>query len=216
MKRARFGWLILLLAALALPLARAAEPFQAGRHYLELPRPQPVETGEKIELREFFWYGCPHCYSLEPALNAYVKKLPSHVRFVRTPGVAPHWLIHAQAFYTFEVLGVTEKLHAPFFEAWHAKNRPLNNEASIAEFAAERGVDKAKFKEAFNSFAVRTRLERARQLNAGFMVDGVPALAVDGRYLTSPAAAGGEEAVFKVADFLIRKAVTERKKSPAR
>ena len=216
MKRMRIGWLVLLLAALALQMARAAEPFQAGRHYIELPIPQPVETGDKIELREFFWYGCPHCYSLEPALNVYVKKLPANVRFVRTPGVAPHWLIHGQAFYTFEMLGVTEKLHAPFFEAWHTKNRPFNNEASIAEFAAERGVDKTKFKDAFNSFAVRTRLERARQLNVGYMVDSVPALAVDGRYLTSPAAAGGEEAMFKVADFLIRKAVTERKKSPAR
>jgi thiol:disulfide interchange protein DsbA len=216
MKRVQFGWLVLLLAALPIQTAWPVELFQAGRHYVELPRPQPVETGDKIELREFFWYGCPHCYSLEPALNAYVKKLPANVRFVRTPGMASNWLVQAQAFYTFEVLGVTEKLHTPFFDAWHAKNRHMENEASIAEFAAEHGVDQVKFKDTFNSFAVRTRLERARQLNVGFMVDGVPMLAVDGRYLTSPQIAQGEEATLKVVDFLIKKAVTERKKSPAR
>ena len=215
------------LAALLLTTvlsAHAAEPFQAGRHYTELPFPQPIETGDKIELREFFWYGCPHCYVLEAPLTAYVRKLPKNAAFVRTPGASPSWLVHAQAYYTFELLGVTSRLHAPFFEAWHAKGRRLNDAASIADFAAEHGVDKKKFLETFNSFAVRTRIERAKQQNVGYMVDGVPMLAVDGRYITSPIMAGGQERdearrnqmTMEVVDFLIQKAARERKKSSAR
>jgi thiol:disulfide interchange protein DsbA len=212
------------LLSMSVLCAHAAEPFQAGRHYTELPFPQPTDTGEKIELREFFWYGCPHCYVLEAPLATYVRKLPKHAAFVRTPGVSPNWLVHAQAYYTFEILGVTAKLHAPFFEAWHAKGRRLNDAASIADFAAEHGVDKQKFLETFNSFAVRTRVERAKQQNVGYMVDGVPMLAVDGRYITSPIMAGGQERdearrnqlTMEVVDFLIQKAARERKKSPPR
>src|SRR5437868_1723218 len=114
MKRFGFVWLVCFSVALMPTVLQAADP-QAGSDYIVLPTPQPVETGDKIEVREFFWYGCPHCYALEPALAAYVKKLPSNVRFVRTPGVASSWLIHAQAYYTFESLGVTERLHGPFF-----------------------------------------------------------------------------------------------------
>jgi thiol:disulfide interchange protein DsbA len=215
--------LLAFLLAITLP-AHAAEPFQAGRHFIELPTPQPVETGDKIELREFFWYGCPHCYLLEAPLSAYVKKLPPNVKFVRTPGAAPSWLVHAQAYFSFEVLGVTDKLHAPFFEAWHVKGQRMNDEASIAAFVAQHGVDQAKFREAFNSFAVRTRLERARQQNVAFMVDGVPMLAIDGRYLTSPSMVAPSERdelkrgelTMKVVDFLLQKAARERKKTAAR
>lgn len=206
------SWLVAVSMALGMVLsAQAAEPYQAGKHYFELPKPQPVETGDKIEVREFFWYGCPHCFQLEPVLNAYVKKLPPRVKFVRTPGMAPSWQMQARAFYAFEIMGVTSKLHGPFFDAWHQKKRRLLDEASIADFVAEYGVNKAKFRETFNSFAVRTRLEQARQANINFMVDGVPALAVDGRYVTSTAAAGGNEQALKVVDFLIDKAAKARK-----
>ncbi len=224
MKRSGLAWLILMLAMLPVSMAEAVELFQAGQHYVVLPNPQPVETGDKIELREFFWYGCSHCYALEPVLNAYVKRLPANARFVRTPGVSPNWLVHAQAFYTFEVLGVTSKLHGPFFEVSQPSGPRPSDAASTADFAAKHGVDKAKFSETFNSFAVRTRVERARQQNIGFVVDGVPMLAVDGRYLTSPMIAGGREPdeakrsemAMKVVDFLIRKAANERKKAPAK
>lgn len=216
--------LVCLIGWLAMLPARAAEPYQAGRDYIELPSPQPVETGAKIELREFFWYGCPHCYVLEPELNAYVKKLPSNVQFVRTPGVAPSWMVQAQAFYTFQVLGVLPRLHSAFFDAWHVKGRHMNDETSIAAFAAEHGVDKKKFHEAFHSFAVRTHLERARQQNVSFMIDSVPTLVIDGRYVTSPSMAAAQEHdearrganTMKVVDFLIQKAAGERKKASIR
>ena len=204
---------ILSLAWIA-PAANAVpEPYQAGKHYLELPMPQPVETGDKIELREFFWYGCPHCFALEPSLNTYVKKLPANVRFVRTPGVGSNWMVQAQAYYTFEVLGVIDKVHGDFFKAWHVGNRHMNDMNSIAQFAVEHGVDKAKFIETSNSFGVRMRLEHAKDQNVKFMIDSVPMLVVDGRYLTSPGLAGSEKAAFEVVDFLIKKAASERKTS---
>ena len=211
----RLGWLALCVMALTWQTASAAEPFQSGKHYYELPVPQPVETGAKIELREFFWYGCPHCYALEPVLVAFVKTLPPNVKFVRTPGTSPNWLMQAQAYYTFEVLGVTDKLHKPLFDDWHLKNRHVETEDDLADFAAEHGVNKAKFKDAFASFSVHTRLERAKRENMAFMIDGVPALAVDGRYVTSPSMAGGEAAAMQVLEFLIAKAAAERKKAPA-
>lgn len=207
MKR-RFGFL--LGAALLLSAAAAAAAPQEGQHYQELPFPQPVETGDKIEVREFFWYGCPHCYALEPALTAWLKRLPAGVQFVRTPGVAPHWLVHARAYYAFESLGAVEKVHAAFFEAYHRHNRKLDNPQDLAHFAAEHGVDREAFLRAFDSFGVRVKLERAKQLNMAFGIHSVPTLVVDGKYLTSPKLAGGEREALAVVDYLIERARRER------
>lgn len=208
----RFSALTVLLFALV-PTFVFAAPFEEGRHYAEVPFPQPVETGKQIEVREFFWYGCPHCYTLEPALNRWLTKKPANVAFVRTPGTAQRWLAHAQAFYTFEALGVTERLHGPFFQAVQ-QGRKLDDEKSIAQFAKEHGVDPAKFREAYNSFGVRLEVEKARRTNEAYGINSVPTITVDGKYVTSPALAGGEEAVLKVIDFLVQKAARER--APAR
>ncbi len=196
--------------ALTTGLGRAA--YEEGRHYYELPFSQPVETGSKIEVREFFWYGCPHCYTLEPVLASWLKRIPANARFVRTPGVAPRWLVHAQAFYTIESLGATEKLHRAFFDAIHKQNRRLNTEDSVARFVAEHGVDQKKFRQAFNSFGVRLKLKKAIWLNRNFGINSVPALVVDGKYLTSPTIAGGNKAAMKVVDYLIDKAARERRR----
>lgn len=204
----RFLALTVSLLALAPAFLHAA--FEEGRHYAEVPFPQPVETGKQIEVREFFWYGCPHCYTLEPSLNRWLKKKPANVAFVRTPGTAPRWLAHAQAFYTFEALGLAERLHPAFFAAVQRGKPPLNDEQSIAQFAKEHGVDPAKFREAFNSFGVRLNVEKAKRLNEAYGINSVPTITVDGRYVTSPAAAGGEEAVLEVIDFLVQKASRER------
>ncbi len=201
--------LIGLLLLSTLPLAMAATP-QEGRHYQELPFPQPVETGNEIEVREFFWYGCPHCYALEPALTAWLKQLPQGVQFVRTPGVAPHWLVHAQAYYTFESLGVVERIHAAFFDAYHRNHRKLDNLQDLARFAAEQGVDREAFERAFHSFGVRVKVERAKQLNMAFNIHSVPALVVDGKYVTSPTMAGGEREALAVVGYLIERARRER------
>ncbi|MBI3571268.1 MAG: thiol:disulfide interchange protein DsbA/DsbL [Gammaproteobacteria bacterium] len=203
---------LFLALALLLPLPLVAAPaYVEGRHYLELALPQPIETGSKIEVREFFWYGCPHCFSLEPSIEKWLKTMPKNAQFVRTPGVAPRWLAHARAYYAFEMLGASNKTHVAFFRAMHEQNRPLDNENTLTQFAVENGVDKAKFREAFNSFGVRLKLDKARQMNMEMGVSSVPTLAVDGRYITSPTMAGGDPQMLKVVEFLIQKVAQERK-----
>lgn len=212
MKRFLGGWL---MAMFLLPgLVNAG--FEEGRHYMVLPFPAAVETGDKIEVREFFWYGCPHCHVLEPALANWLKKLPANAQFVRTPGTAPRWVIHGQAYYAFEALGVLEKLHGPFFKAMQDKPAAFNDEKAITDFAVSQGVDRKKFGEAFNSFGVRLKLEKAKQLNQDLNISSVPTFVVDGKYLTTAAMAGGEEQMLKLLDELIGKAAKERKKKPVK
>jgi thiol:disulfide interchange protein DsbA len=190
--------------------------FEEGRHYMAVPFPAAVETGDKIEVREFFWYGCPHCYVLEPALANWLKKIPANAQFVRTPGTAPRWMIHGQAYYAFESLGVLEKAHMAFFKAVQEKPGSFNDEKAIAGFAASQGVDGKKFGETFNSFGVRLKLEKAKQLNQDLNISSVPAIVVDGKYMTTASMAGSEDAMLKLLDHLITKAAKERKKIPAK
>lgn len=200
----------LMFLALSLASLGASLALEKGRDYVALATPQPVETGKKIEVREFFWYGCPHCYALEPALSNWVKHKPANVEFVRTPATAPNWLVQAQAYYAFAALGATERTHAALFRAIHEQNRPLNTEPALADFAKEQGIDPAKFREAFNSFGVRTNLERAKRMAEVYQVTSVPMFAVDGKYLTSPSMVGSEEGVLKVLDQLVQQVAKER------
>lgn len=209
MRRLIGGWML----ALMLVPGWAHAGFEEGRQYLVVPFPAAVETGKKVEVREFFWYGCPHCYVLEPALTRWLKKLPANAQFVRTPGLAaPQWRIHGQAYYTFEALGVAAKLHEPFFKAVQEQQASYGDEKGIADFAASHGIDRKKFSEAFDSFGVRLKLDKAKQLNEELNINSVPTFVVDGKYLTSPAMAEGEDRFFKVVDYLIDKAARERKK----
>lgn len=208
----RFGYLLILAGTL---LVRPAAAFEAGKEFQELPFPPPVETGAKIEVREFFWYGCPHCYTFEPALKGWLKRRPANVEFIRTPGAAPHWLIHAQTYYAFEALGILDRLHEPMFRAVQADRQGLRDEGSIAAFVGAQGADAAKFREAFRSFGVRMKVERAKKLNGEYMVSAVPLVVVDGKYVTGPSMAGGEEQAIKVLDYLITRATRERA-SPAK
>jgi thiol:disulfide interchange protein DsbA len=203
----RFGYLLILAGAL---LVRPAAAFESGREFQELPFPPPVETGAKIEVREFFWYGCPHCYTFEPALKGWLKRRPANVEFIRTPGAAPHWLIHAQTYYAFEALEVLDKLHEPMFRAVQADPHALRDESSITAFVGKQGVDAARFRESFRSFGVRMKVERAKKLNGDYMISAVPLLVVDGKYVTGPSMAGGEEQAIKVLDHLIARAARER------
>lgn len=201
---------LLTLTSLLSPLTSLAAGFEEGRHYTELLFPQPVETDKQIEVREFFWYGCGHCYRLEPILEQWVARKPKNVAFVRTPGTAPHWLLHARLYYALEALGSAPKLHGAIFEAIHEGGQRLDNEASVLKFVSAQGVDANKFKGAFNSFGTKLNVEKAKRLNEAYTISSVPMLAVDGKYLTSPAMAGGEAAMIKVVEFLVRKATAER------
>jgi len=198
-----------LFALLLLPFSGQAQ-FLEGVEYTRVS-PQPVETGSKVEVREFFGYGCPHCYTLEPILDKWLKTLPKSVQFVRTPAVfSEAWAVHARAYYAFEALGITAKMHYALFQALHDEKRVLNNADSLAAFVAEKGGDRKAFLDAYNSFGMQANLSRATQTGRAFNIDSVPTLVVDGKYMTNANIAGGYDKVPKVLDFLIKKAAAER------
>jgi thiol:disulfide interchange protein DsbA len=198
-----------LFALLLLPLVGQAQ-FLEGVEYVRV-RPQPVETGSKIEVREFFWYGCSHCFALEPFLERWLKTLPKNVQFIRTPGVFnERWAVHARTYYAFETLGITAKMHYPLFQALHVDKRPLFDAESIAAFVAEKGGDRKAFLDAYNSFGMQANVNRAIQAGSAYVIDSVPTLIVDGKYMTNANIAGGYDRVPKVLDFLVKMAAAER------
>ena len=199
----------ILLVLLLLPLSGQAQ-FLEGVEYVRIS-PQLVETGAKVEVREFFWYGCSHCFSLEPTLSKWLKTMPKNVQFVRTPGIFnERWAVHARAYYAFETLGITGKMHGALFHALHADKRPLNDAESLAAFVAEKGGDRKAFLDAYNSFGMQASLNRANQAARVYNIESVPTLIVDGKYMTNANIAGGFDRVMQVVDFLVKQAAAER------
>ncbi len=204
-----------LLAALMLVISAnvMADP-QAGTDFSQAVQAIPTDNPAKIEVTELFWYGCSHCYDIEPQLTAWVKKLPQDVYFKRVPGLPrPDWAPMAKAYYAMETLGITEKLHGKLFEAIHKKRafKPENEPAAIDWMTKESGMDRKKVEEAFNSFSSNTKLNRAAQIFRASGATGVPSLIIDGKTITSSSMTGGNEQALKVADYLINQARAERK-----
>ncbi len=198
--RRLFAALLLTLSACLPLLAHANTPVE-GKHYLVVPAPQPGTPG-KIEVAEFFWYGCPACYALEPKLEAWLKRLPADVQFRRSPAVmAPHWQPMARAFFALEATGTD--LHSRIFHALHRDNVNLNEESVFLQWVGKQGADATKVGDAYRSFGVRGKVESARQQNMQFGLTSVPSLVVGGRYVTSPSLAGGADRMLEVADYLI-------------
>lgn len=199
--------LLLLCAAAALVFATAAQAqsFVEGRHYTAVPRPAPVQVAEgKVEVREFFWYGCPHCYTLEPYIHNWKK--PAAVEFVTTPAVlGKNWVDHAYAYYALKALGRLEELHPVLFDAVHAKKRRVYSINEMAAFFSGYGIEPGKFKETAKSFLVESQVKRAERLGRTYGISGVPSFVVNGKYVTSPGMAGSYENFFKIVDFLVAK-----------
>jgi thiol:disulfide interchange protein DsbA len=181
--------------------------FVEGQHYVRLNQPLTTPPG-KIEVVEFFWYGCPHCNAFEPALDDWAKKLPADVAFRRVPVAFREepYGAHQRIYYTLEAMGLVPTLHRKVFYAIHGERQRLDKPADIGAFMAKNGVDSAKFLEIYGSFSVQTKARQAKQLAEGYRIDGVPALGVAGRYYTAGTLAGTPEGSLKVADFLIAKA----------
>ncbi len=176
----------------------------AAKEYEMVNPPQPTTSKDKIEVVELFWYGCPHCFTLEPYVERWLKRKPENVKFVRMPGVfRPSWEIHGRAYYTAEVLGVVDKVHKPMFEAIHEQKRSLSDEASIMALFKANGVSEKDFKRVFRSFAVETKLRRAKDMGQRYGVRGVPALIINGKYRTGVTESGGNSKVFKVVNELV-------------
>jgi thiol:disulfide interchange protein DsbA len=185
-------------AALSVPVAQAHAQggFVEGRHYVRLGTPQPVlAPAGKIEVVEFFWYGCPHCNAFEPSLEAWARTLPPDVMFRRMPvAFRSQHEVHQRLYFALEAMGQLENIHRRVFAAIHVDRQTLDRPEAIADFMAKNGVDRTKFLEVFDSFSVQSKARQARQLTEGYKIDGVPALGIHGRFYTSPSLVGGDGA----------------------
>ena len=203
------------LAALNLPLVAQAQggPVE-GRHYQKLQQPLPTTAG-KVEVVEFFWYGCPHCYVFEPALTAWSAQLPAEVSFRKSHVLfRPNMRVHQRSYFALDVMGKEAEVRSKIFDAIHRQGQRLDELEAMAAFLAKQGIDAAKFKETYASFGVNNKCSQADKLAEGYRIEGVPALGVAGRYLTSPGMASvgmriDEEQsglrALAVVDFLIKR-----------
>ena len=182
MKTAKYFLPLLLLCFSALARAELV----ADKDYHVINPPQQIETGKKIEVVEFFYYGCPHCFALEPTLEAWLKQKPKDVEYRRIPIVfRESWIPLTKAFYAFEALGVVDKVHNEFFIA--VQNEKLkDSKEDLVKWASAHGVDGQKFAEAFDSFGVQSKTQRSMQVGRGYGVTGTPSVAIDGKFLTAP------------------------------
>ncbi|PVZ10599.1 MULTISPECIES: thiol:disulfide interchange protein DsbA/DsbL [unclassified Pseudomonas] len=186
--------------------AANAADIEAGKQYTVLDSPVPVSQPGKIEVVELFWYGCPHCYAFEPYINPWIEKLPADVNFHRIPAMfGGIWDVHGQMFVTLETMGVEHNVHTAVFDAIHKEHKMFKTPEEMADFVATKGVDKNKFLETYNSFAVKGMVAKYKQLAQAYGVSGVPTMIVNGKYRFDLGSAGGPEEILKVADTLIEK-----------
>ena len=179
--------------------------FKEGTNYTKIVPAQPTNAAPgKVEVTEVFWYGCGHCFALDPAIEGWkAKGKPAYVEFVRVPAMWNEGTrLHARIFYTAEVLGKLDELHTAIFREIHVNGNQLNNVDKIGAFFAQHGVSKDKFTEAFSSFAVESKLQRADFLNKRYRIDSVPTVIVNGKYSTDIGKAGGEEKLFPLIEEL--------------
>ncbi len=180
--------------------------YDEGIDYIALEKPVKTTTGDKIEVRELFWYYCPHCYNLEPVLHTWLKKLPANAEFVQQPAVfSKRWKKGAIFYFVLEELDLLGKLHEPLFSAIHTKNKKFNSKASFIDWVSAFGVDRKKVEKAFKSFAVRIKLNKATLNSTQYKIKGVPVIVVNGKYWTDATHAGTHSRMLEVVDFLIKK-----------
>ena len=184
------------LSSLGLPGLALASPSAPvdGTDYLTLKTPRVLPKTGKVEVIEFFWYGCPHCFAFEPTIEPWIAKLPADVHFRRVHvGFSALHEVHQRIFYTWEAMGLVDAMHAKTFNRFHVQRKPINNEADMLAFAQENGLDVAKVKQTWESFGVGTKGAQAKQLTEDYRVDGVPMIGIHGRYTTAPSMGGASE-----------------------
>jgi protein dithiol oxidoreductase (disulfide-forming) len=190
-------------AFLMLPVLALAQ--QQGKYaYTELKPQQPTESGGKIEVIEFFWYGCPHCYNLEPFIETWQKKLPADVQFRRVPAIlADGWERDAAIFYTLEAMNLLDKLHRPLFDAIHRDGLRTGSQQALAEWLKKQGVDEKRFFDTMKSMGVDAKMRRAAQTTLAYRVNGTPAMAVQGRYTVSADQGRSQQGMLETVDYLV-------------
>ena len=179
--------------------------FQLGKHFHQIsPAVETDVEDGKVEVLELFWYGCPHCFQFEPHLTGWKETMSDDISFVRMPAVLnKSWLAHARAFYALETMGELERIHPIFFEAIHVQGRRLRDVESMSRFLSGHDVDAEKFKSAYNSLYVETKINRSGQLVRQYGSSSVPTVIINGKYRTTASDAGGFENVLKIIDLLV-------------
>jgi thiol:disulfide interchange protein DsbA len=183
-----------------------AEEYEAGTHY-DVISPQ-IRTAEpdKIEVVEFFWYGCGHCYNFEPLISKWKETLPEDVDFRGSPAIWNRPMeLHARAFYAAEALGVLDELHLPLFQAMIVDRKRLGSEKEIADLFAAHGVERADFDKAFNAFGVDSQIKQAGARARAARITGTPEMMVNGKYRISTRKAGSQAGMLAIADYLIER-----------
>lgn len=196
--------LVLLSFAAHGAFAQSDTEFQLGTHYDRLTPTQPTSSGpQQIEVAEVFWYGCPHCYNFDPYLKEWETGAAEYISFVRVPAVwNPLVRLHAQAFYTAQVLGKGEEMHEPLFAEIHQNGNYLDSPEKLAAFFANFGVSTQEFADAFNSRDVNTLLQRAEELSRRYQISSVPTIVVNGKYTSNASQAGSFERLIELIDVL--------------
>jgi len=192
--------------------AAAPQKYQANTHYVKLTTAQGTSSPpDVIEVAEVFWYGCTHCFNFDPIVNNWAKNLPAGVKFIRLPVM---WnstnAIHARLYYTLEALDKLDDLHHAIFTEMHVNNKTLTNEAEIINFIGQHGVSTEDFKKTFNSFAVESKLKRAKNLTQRYRIQSVPLLVINGTYLTTGDGIKDFDDMLAVADELIAREQQDR------
>ena len=190
----------------------------AGKDFQVLNPAQPTESTGKVEVIEFFSYACPHCHSLQPSIHSWLKRKPADVEFKRVPAIfQDSWLPFARLYYTLEALGLVDRLHNDVFAAIHNQKMRLQDQKTLFDWVATKGVDRQKFADTYNSFAVQSLTQRASEVTRRYSVPFTPALVIDGRYLTGPSMTSPGNSIdydrfFRVVDQIVAGA----RKKPAR
>ena len=202
-------------ASLAGALAMAGAPLRAraqgaapveGRDFLALDKPIAVPANGRIEVLEFFWYGCPHCFAFEPVIQPWILQLPADVHFSRVPvGFDARRQIHQRIFYTWEALGVTEQMHVKTYMRFHVQRKPIDSLDGMLAFAQENGLDGAKVRAAWNGFSVQSKCAAAQRLEDDYDIQGTPEMAIAGRFKATAQQGAGGYAMLSTTDWLVNR-----------
>lgn len=193
------------------PPVQAAK-YEQGIHYHSLSQPQPVQTGDQIEVVEMFWYHCPHCFALEPFLKEWLAKTkPENAEYVPLPGIfRKSTIFDARVFFTLEALGLVDQMHEDVYNEIHVRKNPFKSLSDLDAFLDKHGVSKSDFKAAFDSFAVDTKMKQAQLMFERYEATGVPTIIVDGKYRATASTAGGHRELMDLTNYLVEKAAAER------
>lgn len=205
--------LISSISLLSTVLASSLTPIE-NKDYKILDPAVPVLTDSpnKIQVLAFFWYGCPHCHDLEPLLETWIKKQSPDKVFIQRIPVAFNERLsgHSRLYYTLEALGRLD-LHEKFFRTFHIENRHLIKDSEITDWAVSQGLDRSQFTNIFKSFSISNKIQAANKIASDYRLDGVPAIAIQGIYFTSPAIAGSNEKTIEIIDWLVDQAAIQTK-----